>query len=375
MSLARPALNTITRLARAANRANGQSAIKLSDVRSLLCVELTRMGDVISMLPALQALKKRISHARLNVAVDWKYKPLFRFAPYVENVFAYKNSTNPNGFLRVLASLLGSKYDLVCSMSPSYRNALLTLLLRARAKVGYLTPRDSLTLFLHTAKVEGRCIMPFTSLEYNRENIYERSLKICKTLGIPTDDGHRFLQIPDNDFLSLQSKLIEKGFDITQSYVVIHPFGGWEFRHWSLEETAILIDRFLESGKKVALIGGDSERKLGEKICSLVRDPGPIWKAFGLPLDELAVLLKNAKIFIGTDSGPLHLAAALSTPSLGLYGPAHPKYTAPSQLSAHLFKQVECSPCEQRECVRPENPCMYLISAEEVYKKITEIVK
>jgi ADP-heptose:LPS heptosyltransferase len=92
-------------------------------------------------------------------------------------------------------------------------------------------------------------------------------------------------------------------------------------------------------------------------------------------LDELAKIIAGAKLFIGSDSGPLHLAAAVGTPSVGLFGPASPEITGPLvTMNSYLYKKVECSPCNQKDCVRKWNPCISLISVDEVFEAVNRFL-
>jgi ADP-heptose:LPS heptosyltransferase len=88
---------------------------------------------------------------------------------------------------------------------------------------------------------------------------------------------------------------------------------------------------------------------------------------------DTSAILKEASLVLGNDSGPLHLASALGTRVLGLFGPSSPELTAPRNAEGvFLYKKVECSPCDQSRCARPDNSCMNLISADEVFQTAVE---
>lgn len=372
----KPVARTVTKLFSFFNRMNGKGDISLADVRSLLCVELTRLGDVVSMLPALAALKQALPDAKLSVAVDARYVPLFRFVPWADEVLGFRNTTRILGLSGAFLRLRSLSIDLICSMSPSYRNAFICSSLRAAARVGYFSMSDSLTPFLFTSRIEGNGVRLFQPKEYDRENIYVRSARICEALGIPFSAEPALLTVGGEDADILQQNLVQKGFSFSQPYLIFHPFARWKYRHWKLESSARLIEELLRQEMSVVLIGDEHEKREGERIRSLLKGNGHLQLAFGLPLDELLVLMKSAALFVGTDSGPLHLATALRVPVIGLYGPANPHFTAPpSSRNIYLFEQVECSPCDQRTCIRPHNPCVHLIRPEDVLARIQQSLK
>ena len=142
-----------------------------------------------------------------------------------------------------------------------------------------------------------------------------------------------------------------------------------------MDSATELIDHLNREGIRVILIGDVNEERDGETVFSRLGISELSSRCFGLPLNELMTLLKHARVYVGTDSGPLHLAAALNVAVVGLFGPAEPRFTAPVVPSASfIFRQVECSPCNQRACVRSNNPCMDLIGVEEVADRVKRLM-
>lgn len=160
------------------------------------------------------------------------------------------------------------------------------------------------------------------------------------------------------------------------SYVVIHPFAGWEYRVWPIENVRELIHRILKTDTdSVLIVGADTDRVRLEPLIAEFAGNPRVGFGIGLPLDDLARVIAKARLFIGSDSGPLHIASAVGTPSIGLFGPAPPELTGPPILtSSYLYKKVECSPCDQEDCVRKWAPCITLISVDEVFDKVNEFL-
>ena len=159
---------------------------------------------------------------------------------------------------------------------------------------------------------------------------------------------------------------------IHSDYIILHPFAGWEFRSLPAERWKQLLEIIVRKTPfECVLISSGAER---EQLEAIAGGNNRIHYAAGLPIEHLAVLIKRSKGFIGNDSGPLHIAAAIGIPVVGLFGPAAPQFTAPpGGHSSYLFRQLECSPCSQRRCVRPQNSCMMQLDPDSIFNSIEKI--
>ena len=368
----KPAAGFATRILSAVAKMNGESNLELRQVRSILCVELSHLGDVVAILPVLEHFKKTLPNASVTVAIDREYASMFRFVPYVDNMIGLSDTSGILGLMKSLRLIRKNSYDLVCSMSPSSRNALLAAsMVHAKGRVGYFVTSDSVTPFLTRTKLTNYGIASSTRAVYEGENLYERPKKIEKLLGIANSTISPRFHIPLESQTEYENKLRQRGLLLDSPYIVFHPFAGWKYRRWPSAFAMRFMEKFARDKKKLILIGNADEAHDGNLMYDELKNSENVAHAFGLPLDELIVLLSRAALFVGTDSGPLHLAAAVGIPVVGLYGPAHPQYTAPEQRNhSFFFKQVECSPCDQRNCVRPTHSCMHLISVEEVLEEV-----
>ncbi len=339
-------------------------------ITSVLFIEMTRLGDIVAMLPALQSFHTYFPNAELSVAVDISHGKLFDIVPSIKNVFAFEKTQRPGSFFAARNQLSYRKFDLICSMSPSARNSLLTLSTPSLYKIGYFDIHDSMTPFLHHSRVESIGLRLISDEHYFMENMYERAGKICLALGIPYNAGIS-VKIPD----TLQSRVLDTlnrhGYKKGQPLIVVHPFAGWSFREWSLSRFATFAREMTQSedggSAWIVFVGTKQESFV---LFQLRQELSNIQRALfmdDLSVGELAALIAQATLFVGNDSGPLHLASALGIPTVGLFGPASPSLTGTqTEQTTALFHQVECSPCNQLTCVRPDNSCMQLITTSEV---------
>jgi ADP-heptose:LPS heptosyltransferase len=345
----------------------------LASVRSIVVVELTRMGDVLAMLPALDLLARRFPGAVLHVVVDSKYASLLRMldARWVPHGITRPETTG--GFLRTVRSVRALRADLAISMSPPKRNAAVALASGAPRKVGYLTYVDSLAPYLTSTPVTAiGCRLAHEEV-YAREPIEERSLKICRALGCTVTRSSFSLNYHEEIGMQAKQHLRQKGLLLMKPYVILHPFSGWHFRSWPLERFVEVAHAILAQapGYEVIFLCEDREAHLLESVRPMFDGHDGVRFVASDDLVTTACLMHGAAVVVGNDSGPLHLAAALGVPVVGLFGPAPPSLTAPRNVQGTLlYHPVECSPCDQWVCIRPHASCMTMIPVTDVVQSV-----
>jgi len=347
-----------------------------SSIHSILFIEMSRLGDVVTTLPVVESFHAACRQADLFVAVDRRYAGLFKLLPTSTDVYELSGTDSISGFRKAIMKLGGRHFDLLCSLSPSARNSLLALTARASRRVGYFDIYGSMTPFLHRSMVTGVGVNPVSTETYFMENISERAAKVCRSLGIPFQPSVQ-LDIPRAFETKMLQMLIHHGYEPGSLLVVVHPFAGWTYREWPLSRYAAFVRKILEEKSTwVTFIGTKQE---SDRLVELRRSLQGVDRVVyfdSLNVEELAALIAQAALFVGSDSGPLHLASALRVPAIGLFGPASPALTGPqSNLSESLFHQVECSPCKQEKCIRPENACIELIATNELLQTARSILE
>ncbi|MBI5472948.1 MAG: glycosyltransferase family 9 protein [Ignavibacteriae bacterium] len=338
-------------------------------IHSILIVELTRLGDVITMLPTVRVLAKHFPHATIRILADERYASFLRSFNLPCSVSGVVNPETSEGFLSAVAFVRTQKVDLAISISPPKRNAAVALASGALRKVGYLAYSDTLTPYLTSHCIESFGCRLNRSLEFGRENIELRSLKICDALGIARGASDTRLTIDHTEKNALLETI---GIPRKCQLIVLHPFSGWLFRSWGLDrfnELASTITTRLNSHVLFLCEKGE-ERKL-EASRKLFAQSKRVWFYASDNLMDTAAILQEADLLVCNDSGPLHLAAALGVRTVALFGPSTPDLTGPRTLKGeYLYKQLECSPCNQMRCIHAGSPCMTYISPDEVYQSV-----
>lgn len=348
--------------------------MNLSNINKILAIEVNKLGDVVCATPAFYRLRKYFPNAELNILVSESWASLFNETNYIDYIHKFPNNPSTFILLKIGLQLRRLKFDLVCSLSPIVKNALLAHICATRYAIGYLDFEKRIPNYLKSPKIKskGFSISPQPPSSYQ---ISETALRVCDALGINENENSNHLYTFLNAQLLSTNDLENLGIPCSVPFIIIHPFASWEFRSWSTKNTSELINLLHQNySYHIVLIGSHFEKENLEKIKSMCDGQERITIYAGDRIDRVALALKRCSLLISTDSGLLHLGTALGTPAIGLYGPVPPELTAPpSKVNIYLYSKIDCSPCEQKKCVRPNNPCMNLITPMEVFNNVSKI--
>ncbi|EKD49665.1 MAG: hypothetical protein ACD_63C00076G0003 [uncultured bacterium] len=180
--------------------------------------------------------------------------------------------------------------------------------------------------------------------------------------------------VSDKDRKKAQVVLATNGLERGKQYVVMHAFAGWRPKEWPKDRFAKLADYIREKyDLRTVLVGTEEEADGILEIQDLAKSV-PLNVAGQTTVKETAAIIEGAKFFVGNDSGPMHIASAVQTPTVALFGQNIPKRYGPWQnKSIAIYHKIECSPCEQIRCVRKPT-CMELITLDEVKKAVDKML-
>ncbi len=352
----------------------GENDLPRGSMKRILVIELTKLGDLIVSLPLFPALRNFFPQASLWAMVQPSHASLLKLLPHVDGVFASLPSLRFSQFLQTVREIRLKRFDLVVSASPSVRHGLLALLSGARYKCGYLDYSRAKVVHLQSHRVLSIGFSLANRASEGVRSIGKRVEHLTMALGMPTP--------PQSDAIGFLRPLIEakklpsdaQRFIDDQTYVVVHPCASWSYRAWPLSNFRELISRIIDfTSDRVLVIGSEGDRSYLLPLIHEFSEYPRVSFVLGLDLNQLAAVIARSRCFIGNDSGPLHLAAAVGTPIVGLFGPAPPELTGPRVgADSFLYKKLECSPCDQEDCIRKWAPCMTLISLDEVFEKVKQ---
>jgi heptosyltransferase I len=262
-----------------------------------------------------------------------------------------------NSFIKVLRQ---RHYDLVIDFHGLFKSSMIVFLSRGKRKLGYDSWQELSGFFLNEKIIE----------DMNRHAV-DRYLDFPRYLGAKIENAEFILSTNKEAEANVQILLDKYNLE-DKKFIAINPIALWETKLWSNEKFAQLASLINDNiNMKVVLTG--SEKDTLDKIASLTKKE--IINLGGkTSLSELACLYKRAKIVISTDSGPMHLAAAVGTPVIALFGPTDPARTGPYG-SGHTIIRAElaCSPCFLKKCSTKK--CMKDISAEQVLIQLKKLLR
>lgn len=339
---------------------------------NILIVKLSAIGDVIHTLPSLAALRKLYPDAHITWVVEEAASDIIKNHPYLDAVLISRRKSWINDFqkgeisrpLREIRSFLKAlrarPCDLVIDFHGLFKSALIVLLSGGKRKLGYASLQELSGLF-YNEKI---------SEDMNKHAV-DRYLDFPRYLG--AEIGRPEFPLPaDNTAQAKVQSILEKHHLENKKFIAVNPVAFWETKLWDNEKFACLADS-IKTNLNVEVVFTGSEKGSIEKIVRLTKA-----KTVNLggetSLLELAYLYKKAGLVITTDSGPMHLAAAVETPVIALFGPTDPARTGPYG-EGHMVIRAElpCSPCLFKTC--PTKKCMRDISFQQVFAIIEEKLK
>jgi len=329
----------------------------------ILVIKLKQPGDVLVSTPVLAALKEAWPEARVTYLVSRGAEEMLSGHPLLDDLLVVdRRQENWSRSWRLLQNLWQAKFDLVLELSGGDRGAFYTLATRARERLGFERPGQPLW---QTKGVFTR-LLPRPPVHMH---MVDQNLEAVRALGVAP--CHPRLQFFWDEAVEerVTRRLKELGLK-PREFVVLHPGAGWRFKCWTSEGYARVIEHLKEDwGLPVVLTASRAphEQELIQEILSACRQT-PINLAGQLTLKELGALIAKARVFFGADSAPMHLAAAVGTPAVALFGPSGAYNWGPWG-EGHLIiqKDWDCVPCGRDGCEGSKvSRCLTELSPEEV---------
>ncbi len=345
-----------------------KDAIDLSAVRRVLVVKLRHHGDVLLSSPVLSVLKTHAPHSEIDALVYHDTRDMLSGHPALSQLFTIDRSWKKLGLRgqlaaewQLLSGLRARQYDLIVHLTNHKRGAWLSRLLRPRWAVA---PGGSFGKFF-TNSFSHR----YPVIGGNRRHTVETHLDALRRLGIYPAADERRLRLVAGEAAeqSVRQKLAAQG--VSAPYLVIHPTSRWLFKTWPAARMAALIEQLRAQGETVVLSAAPDPAELAMLADITDRLSQPVASLAGqLSLKELAALIDSAQAFIGMDSVPMHIAAAMQTPCVALFGPSGDIEWGPWQVPHRLLRaELPCRPCGKDGCGGGKrSECLELIGETQV---------
>ena len=294
--------------------------------RKILLVRLGSLGDIVHTLPVLATLRESFPEAQIDWVVEQQWQELIELHPGLSNVIPVDTLGWRRGFWRggaaremrsVVHTLRHAQYDVALDLQGLYKSSLLAALSGAVRRVGF---------DVHSLKEPGASVFYTEQIPaLPAMHVVEKNLALAAEVGAAPPNLRFDLPTTPEDEGVVDGNLKKLG---VERFFVINPGGGWGSKLWPVERYAELCDRLVgERGWRCFLNAGPGEESLLAGFRDRVRTAAPV--NFPVTLRQLVALLRRAELLICGDTGPLHLAAALGTPVVALFGPTDPARNGP----------------------------------------------
>jgi lipopolysaccharide heptosyltransferase II len=341
----------------------------------ILLVRLRQIGDVVFTTPAIRAIRDAHPDAHIAYVVEPAAAPVVHHNPHLTEVIVAPRGRGVAGLLadlRLGGRLRRARFDVVIDFHGGPRASLLTWLSRAPVRIGYT--------------IAGRSWMYTRTVNRPRELRARHSVKnqwdLLEGLGIAAASSERYpVEMPADPsaVAAIDRRLALHGVPEDARLIVIHASAGNPFRRWPVESFASVAAQLVcaAPGYHVVFTSGPSEQDALARVIAAARTRledaarNRILDCGEFSLPELRALVERAVLYVGGDSGPMHVATTAAVPIVSLYGPTLPARSAPwrsapSRAAAIEVSGLECRPCDQRACAPGDFRCLTRIEPQQV---------
>src|SRR5258706_12702321 len=357
--------------------------VPLSQVRRVLVTKLRHHGDVLLTSPVFTTLARALPAAQIDALVYAETAQMLEGHPAISQVHTIDRAWKTRGLTtqareewRLLRRLREGRYDLLVHLTPHPRGLTLALLLRPRWSVTRERSKRSrlwrrgFTHFFRQPKAATR-------------HTVEANLDALRRIGIyPDPSDKRLVLVPGREAEDKVLALMAQHGLATRGFIQVHPGSRWLFKCWPPERTAALIDRIVDLGYNVVITGAPDERER-TLVAAIAQAMRPATRertrdlSAQLSLRELAALTGRAPAFAGVDSAPMHIAAAMGTPTVVLFGPSGELEWGPWGVAARVITSDAhpCRPLCLHGCGGGKvSECLTTLPVERVYDALRSLL-
>ncbi len=340
-------------------------------VKRILIIRTDRIGDVLLSTPAITEVRKSYPQAFIAVLVRPYAKEIVEGNPYLDEVIIYDKYGKHKGWwqnLSFISMLRKKRFDLALIFHPTQRANIISFLSGIPERVGY----NKKLGFLLTRKLEDK------KYEGKKHEI-EYTLDVVRTLGAGAENNGLFMPIKQESEEYIESFLRFHQISERDRLIALHPGASCPSKLWRAENFASVGDKLTELfDAKVIIVCGRKDEEVGNKVMNLMQH-NPISACGKTTVSQLASLLKRCILFISNDSGPVHIAVALQTPVIAIFGRnecglSPTRWRPVGKGDIVLHKEVGCQSCLAHKC-QINFKCLGAISPEEVVKAAEKLLR
>ena len=336
----------------------------LKNIHRILIIKLQAIGDVVMSTAVIPNVRQAFPDAKIDFLTMKYCSPVVEGNPEIDEVIWIQTKGNhrldtvagAKATYHYLSRLAKARYDLVIDLYGNARSAFLTTVTGSRNRVGF--------------DFRGRKHFYNHQVIHRSNDVHEVefNLDALIRIGIPVVTKDLFFPISENDQAFVDGYLKENS--LGKSFLIgINGCASWKVKSWALDKYAALADRLVQEYQtKIVFVWGPGEKPIAESICSQMKHPGFVAPA--TTLKQLAALLKRCRLVISNDTSPMHISAAMGTPTVGVFGLTKPRLQGPWGTKNVTVQKADlpCIGCRKTEC--DDIQCMDKLSVDEVWEAV-----
>ena len=338
---------------------NGSSVKQMASEKILL-IRLSSLGDIVLTTPAIRAVRAHFPDAYIAMLVGKQAADVLQENPHLDEIITFDRfakDKDTGEMLRTVRVLRERKFTLGIDLQRKFRTALLMYFSGVADRIGKGA--------LCTVRV----------LEQGNKHATAHYFDLLHAVGIPAEDQRLELFLSESERTDASQRFDTAGVTQTGLKVGFFPGAGWKLREWMPDRFAAIGDRLVRHfNAEVLIFGGPQESELVHTVANLM-DARAVPFAGDLQVRELAACIEKCDLFLTNDTGPMHIAAAVGTPTVSLFGPGnHIRFQPLGGLHQIIRHDVPCSPCKQFTDKCRDNICMKKITVDEVWQSISDVL-
>lgn len=333
---------------------------------NILVMKISAIGDVVLITAALKAIRKKYPKAKIYCLVGKESRKILINCPYLDGIIVYDHKHKDKGlfkFLRLARKLRKYRFDKIIDFQNNRKSHLLTALSFPRESYGYNNKKYG---FLLTDPVKN----PEPNLP-----AVAHQFQILKMLGIPYKENVSLELWPSAQDKKYVDNLLQSewlGDSNKMVGICISASSKWKTKSWSLQHMAELCDLLSAQNIRVIVTGIPEEREKAVTLVSLTKSKPAVFVG-KTDIQQLSVLIKKCRVYVTPDTASMHVAAAVGTPIVALFGPTDSqRHKPPAREIAIIQKRLDCVPCYNPDCRIGSHACMKEITPQEVCEKVLQ---
>ena len=349
------------------------------DFSRTLIIKPSSLGDIVQALPVLTSLREAHPTAHIAWLVATVFADLLEGHPRIDRVVMFdrrrygrigQSLAATGEFVAFVETLRSEKFTTVIDLQGLFRSGFLAAATGAPSRVGFAAARELAPMFYTLA-------VPMPRKEMHA---VDRYMALARHIGLRDPKATDHLPVSAEARAAVRDRLRAEGLAAGEATVVVSPHARWPTKQWPAERFAEVVRRAYEqAGARAVLVGSGAAGPIARRIVEAAASVRPIDLVSRTTLKEVAALAAEARAMVTNDSGPMHVAAAVGTPVVAIFGPTSAERTGPYGHGHRVLAgDVHCRPCLRRECRYAKGPqalaCLTSVAAEEVARQLLEIL-